>query len=194
MRSTTAIGRSQAPANRRSATSPMARPTRLPSANGGRATSTARNCRSRKTYRASQHCIPASISISGPWVGERLTSFMGWLNSCAATAPSSIITTAPQWEYNMSSLGTSWDQGMFGYSLGNTLLAPNPHYPNCRTCTWNGDLDCPGMYGLSSFHPGGGNVAMADGSVRFLKSSTIMYIVWSLGSRNGGEVVSADQY
>ena len=76
----------------------------------------------------------------------------------------------------MSYLGLSWDQGMFGYTLGNTLLAPNPQYPNCRTCTWIGDWDCPGMYGLSSYHPGGGNIAMADGSVRFLKSSTAMQI------------------
>ena len=92
----------------------------------------------------------------------------------------------------MSYLGISWDQGMFGYSLGNTLLAPNPNYPNCRTCSWNGDWDCPGMYGLSSFHPGGGNVAMADGSVRFLKSSTAMNVVWGLGTKAGGEVISSD--
>jgi len=134
--------------------------------------------------------VPTSTA---PFVGASLTQFTGWLNNCAAFAPQS-ITSNPQWEYNMSYLGLSWDQGMFGYSLGNTLLAPNPNYPNCRTCTWNGDWDCPGMYGLSSFHPGGGNIAMADGSVRFLKSSTSMNIVWALGSRNGGEVVSSDSY
>lgn len=50
------------------------------------------------------------------------------------------------------------------------------------------------MYGLSSYHPGGGNVAMADGSVRFLKSSANMYIVQCLGTRNGGEVISSDAY
>jgi len=138
-----------------------------------------------------------AISYNAPWTnsasGQALTMFMGWLNTCAAQAPSSIVT-APQWEYNMSYLGESWDQGMFGYTLGNTILAPNPNYPNCRTCTWNGDWDCPGMYGLSSFHPGGGNVAFADGSVRFLKSSTAMNVVWGLGSRNGGEVISSDSY
>jgi prepilin-type N-terminal cleavage/methylation domain-containing protein/prepilin-type processing-associated H-X9-DG protein len=122
-----------------------------------------------------------------------LQQFMGWLNSCAAAAPGS-TSGNPAWATNASGLGQSWDQGMFGYSLGNTLLAPNPNIPNCRTCSWNGDLDCPGMYGLSSFHPGGGNVAMADGSVRFLKSSTAMNIVWSLGSKAGGEIVSSDQY
>jgi prepilin-type N-terminal cleavage/methylation domain-containing protein/prepilin-type processing-associated H-X9-DG protein len=134
-----------------------------------------------------------SISYNAPYSGSALQTFMLWLNSCAAYAPQSIVKT-PQWEYNMSYLGLSWDQGMFGYTLGNTMLAPNPNYPNCRTCTWNGDWDCPGMYGLSSYHPGGGNIAMADGSVRFLKSSTNMYTIWSLGSRNGGEVISADQY
>ena len=120
--------------------------------------------------------------------------FLGWLNSCAATAPSTTTHGSTNWEYNMSYMGISWDQGIFGYSLGNTMLAPNPQYPNCRTCSWQGDWDCPGMYGLSSYHPGGGNIAMADGSVRFLKSSTAMNIVWALGTKAGGEVVSSDQY
>ncbi len=135
-----------------------------------------------------------NISQSGPWSGTALTTFMGWLNTCASTAPSTITHGGTNWEYNMSYLGISWDQGIFGYSLGNTMLAPNPPYPNCRTCTWNGDWDCPGMYGLSSYHPGGGNIAMADGSVRFLKSSTNMNIVWALGTKAGGEVISSDSY
>jgi prepilin-type N-terminal cleavage/methylation domain-containing protein/prepilin-type processing-associated H-X9-DG protein len=134
-----------------------------------------------------------AIPTSGPWAGANLTTFLGWLNSCAAYAPQTTVKT-PQWEYNMSYLGISWDQGIFGYSLGNTMLAPNPNIPNCRTCTWNGDWDCPGMYGLSSYHPGGGNIAMADGSVRFLKSSTSMNVVWNLGTKAGGEIVSSDQY
>jgi prepilin-type processing-associated H-X9-DG protein len=137
--------------------------------------------------------FPPGISVNAPWAGAAVTSFLGWLNTCASIAPAS-ITQSSGWKYNMSYLGTGWDQGMFGYTLGNTLLAPNPQYPNCRTCSWFGDWDCPGMYGLSSFHPGGGNIAMGDGSVRFLKSSTAMNIVWGLGSKAGGEVISSDQY
>ena len=53
----------------------------------------------------------------------------------------------------MSYLGQAWNQGMFGWTLGNTLLAPNPPYPNCRMCGWDGDWDCPGIYGMSSYHP-----------------------------------------
>ena len=50
------------------------------------------------------------------------------------------------------------------------------------------------MYNLSSYHPGGANVALADGSVRFLKSSTNMFTIWALGSKAGGEVISSDSF
>jgi hypothetical protein len=35
---------------------------------------------------------------------------------------------------------------------------------------------------------------MCDGSVKFLKDSTSQPIIWALGSRAYGEVVSADAY
>jgi prepilin-type N-terminal cleavage/methylation domain-containing protein/prepilin-type processing-associated H-X9-DG protein len=125
---------------------------------------------------------------------QNYPAFQAWLQKCAGLAPASTTYGHAGWEYNMSYLGMAWNQGMFGWTLGNTLLAPNSPYPNCRCCSWNGDWDCPGMYGLSSFHPGGGNIAFADGSVRFLKSSTATFVVWALGSRANGEVVSSDTY
>jgi len=69
-------------------------------------------------------------------------AFLQGLPLCAGSAPGSITQGSANWEYNMSYLGRHWNQGMFGWTLGNTLLAPNPHYPNCRTCTWLGDWDC----------------------------------------------------
>jgi prepilin-type processing-associated H-X9-DG protein len=50
------------------------------------------------------------------------------------------------------------------------------------------------MWNLSSYHPGGANVALADGSVRNLKDSTALLVIWSLGTRAGGETLSADSY
>jgi prepilin-type processing-associated H-X9-DG protein len=47
---------------------------------------------------------------------------------------------------------------------------------------------------MSSYHPGGANVTMCDGSVHFLKASTSWPVVWSLGSRAQGEIISADSY
>jgi prepilin-type processing-associated H-X9-DG protein len=47
------------------------------------------------------------------------------------------------------------------------------------------------MYAL---HPGGANVLMGDGSVRFIKQA-INLLTWSgLSSRSNGEVISADSY
>ncbi len=48
--------------------------------------------------------------------------------------------------------------------------------------------------GFKSKHPGGANMLFVDGSVHFLKSTINMYTYCALGSRNGGEVLSADQY
>jgi prepilin-type processing-associated H-X9-DG protein len=111
------------------------------------------------------------------------------LAACVGAAPGTVGT-----KYNKSEQGRTWSMGMLGCSLGTTLLPPNSNYPNCQIEPWGGDMDSAGMWNLTSYHPGGANIAMADGSVRFLKSSTAQSVVWSLGSRAQGEVVSADAY
>jgi prepilin-type processing-associated H-X9-DG protein len=45
-----------------------------------------------------------------------------------------------------------------------------------------------------SYHPGGANALMADGSVRFAKNSINVTIWRALASTRGGEVISADAY
>ncbi len=45
-----------------------------------------------------------------------------------------------------------------------------------------------------SFHPGGVNMLMGDGSVRFIKNSINPYTWWSLATIQGGEVISADAF
>ena len=59
------------------------------------------------------------------------------------------------------------------------------------------DLGCRFSYaghGFKSSHPGGVNFLFADGGVRFLKNSISRITIAALGSRNGGEVISADSY
>jgi prepilin-type processing-associated H-X9-DG protein len=115
-----------------------------------------------------------------------LGNFQSWLAQCTASIATKRSNKTP-------ALGENWSFILPGYTLGNVLLPPNPLYPNC---TMNGaaSLNAPGMYTLSSLHPGGANILMCDGSVKFLKNSTNMATVWALGSRAQGEVVSADSY
>ena len=46
----------------------------------------------------------------------------------------------------------------------------------------------------SSYHSGGINVGMCDGSVKFVKNTVGLPTWWGLGTRASGEVISADQY
>ena len=39
-----------------------------------------------------------------------------------------------------------------------------------------------------SFHPGGANACFGDGSVRFFRENLSLRVVYSLGTRSGGEV------
>jgi prepilin-type N-terminal cleavage/methylation domain-containing protein/prepilin-type processing-associated H-X9-DG protein len=113
---------------------------------------------------------------------------LAWANLCAQNA-------AADRTNQTSNLGRCWAFGLNSNTMGNVLLAPNPKYPNCSTVAVSSNaIQNPGMWGMSSFHPGGANVLLCDGSVRFLKDSTSLPTVWALGSRAGGEVISADSY
>jgi len=59
------------------------------------------------------------------------------------------------------------------------------------------DFQCRFSYaskGAKSKHPGGANMLFGDGSVKFLENTVSMQTYCAVGSRNGGEVVSADSY
>jgi prepilin-type N-terminal cleavage/methylation domain-containing protein/prepilin-type processing-associated H-X9-DG protein len=71
--------------------------------------------------------------------------------------------------------------------------------PNQASCTYPSDpnFGWGGTWAAitaNSNHPGGVNVGMADGSVRFVKDSVDLRTWWALGSRNAGEIVSSDAY
>jgi prepilin-type N-terminal cleavage/methylation domain-containing protein/prepilin-type processing-associated H-X9-DG protein len=72
--------------------------------------------------------------------------------------------------------------------------------PNKKSCLFsNRNVDPPttgiaGLLAASSYHPGGVNVAFLDGSVRFIKDSVNQVTWWSLATKAGGEVLSADSY
>jgi prepilin-type N-terminal cleavage/methylation domain-containing protein/prepilin-type processing-associated H-X9-DG protein len=115
-----------------------------------------------------------------------MQKFQAWTSLCAAGASNASLR-GPR----TTTLGQYWAIGLPILTLGNVVLGPNPKVPNCA---FTNSFNSGGMYTLSSYHPGGCNVAMGDGSVRFLKDSISLQTLWALGSRDQGEVVSADSF
>ncbi len=114
-----------------------------------------------------------------------------------------------------------WTSGNYGDTMFNTMFPINPQ-KRINDVDSGGGSSTAFIAGASSFHPGGVNAAMTDGSVRFLKDTVDTWAfdsttglpvgvtrvdglfelapgtkvgVWqALSTRSGREVISADQY
>jgi len=80
-----------------------------------------------------------------------------------------------------------WADYDTGYTLHSYTVDGRKTPGPCFTSCYNGNEDY-------SFHPGGGNYLMGDGSVRFVKKTTDIRIYVRLLTRATGEIVSSDQY
>jgi prepilin-type processing-associated H-X9-DG protein len=86
--------------------------------------------------------------------------------------------------------------GPFLYALMTAPNAPMSAYyavkygPNYATGIYAKPF--AGVY--SSHHPGGVNMAMCDGSARFIKNSISLTTWFALASIGGGEIISSDSY
>ena len=85
-------------------------------------------------------------------------------------------------------VGTAWHNGFPNQGMYNHVMTPNG-----QAC-FNGQFRGYGVMPAASRHNGVVNVLFADGSTRAVKSSIQPNVWWALGSREGKEVVSADQY
>ena len=120
------------------------------------------------------------------------------LPQATLTAALNACTQAYQQQTSINiSVGNRWGWGGTAETLFNTVVPPNS-----KTWAWNTCQHyCAGcapseavFSNAQSNHPGGVNVMMADGSVRFVKDSVSQLIWMSLGTRNGGETISSDAY
>jgi prepilin-type N-terminal cleavage/methylation domain-containing protein/prepilin-type processing-associated H-X9-DG protein len=95
------------------------------------------------------------------------------------------LTTSDEWQK-----GADWLNQNCGKGGGYSHIMP----PNSRSCYFS-DTNASKTYtmvGASSYHPGGANVAMLDGSVKFVKNSVSLPTWWAIATKAGGEVISAD--
>jgi len=81
-----------------------------------------------------------------------------------------------------------WARGSFCFATFNHYLTPNSKTLDCTSGA------VIGRFAARSFHAGGVNVLFADGHVRFAKDSTNLATWRAIATRNGGEVISADQF
>jgi prepilin-type N-terminal cleavage/methylation domain-containing protein/prepilin-type processing-associated H-X9-DG protein len=81
--------------------------------------------------------------------------------------------------------GGMWINGHYGNTLYNHFYPPNvPGKWDCGNASGN-----KGLTAARSFHAGGVNILLADGSVRFVRDS-IQLAAWrALATRDGGEVI-----
>jgi prepilin-type N-terminal cleavage/methylation domain-containing protein/prepilin-type processing-associated H-X9-DG protein len=100
---------------------------------------------------------------------------------------------------DMDNFGPYWGSGT--HTSTHCWVVP-PTSPYASLTTPNAQW---GLYGdnpkklsyawvASSLHPGGVNLTMGDGSVRFIKNTINVYTWHSLATVAGGEVISADAY
>jgi prepilin-type N-terminal cleavage/methylation domain-containing protein/prepilin-type processing-associated H-X9-DG protein len=90
--------------------------------------------------------------------------------------------------------GENWSHGCQDMSLFNTLVTPNRANDNWTNCSSTGSGAMSNLSNSDSYHPGGVNVGMSDGSVKFIKDTVNMRTWWALGTKGNGEVISADSY
>lgn len=122
----------------------------------------------------------ADLPATSPLIVVRLPAINNQVPDagCSNPTPTSYITYRGQLYYRAA---ISWTQY---YSH---TMTPNSKSRDCTS-----DSFVNGHIAARSYHSGGVNAAFCDGSVRFFKDSISLNTWRAVGSRAGGEIVSAD--
>ncbi|QEH32341.1 Type II secretion system protein G precursor [Aquisphaera giovannonii] len=96
---------------------------------------------------------------------------------------------SPKWGWDIEAMAGE-DNGGWFFPVAVTLK-PGNATPDIAWSAGSSIVNVSNWYGAPySFHPGGVNVGMGDGSVRFVKESAPVSVLSALSSRDGGEIVS----
>jgi prepilin-type processing-associated H-X9-DG protein len=115
-------------------------------------------------------------------------------NNTAAVRQNCLTNTAGFDNGRWGMKGGGWAASFMQHgSVYNHTMLPNERSCNCfidgNTGEGGDDWYGRNLFAASSEHPGGVNVALADGSVRLVSESVAPDVWWGLGTRNGGEAV-----
>lgn len=94
-----------------------------------------------------------------------------------------------------SDYSNGWAFAWYTATMYNHVAPPNWKGQDCGN--WSAVVDTPGEHAIISArseHPGGVNVLLGDGSVRFVKDSVNLEVWRAAGTRGGKEVIGADQF
>ena len=81
--------------------------------------------------------------------------------------------------------GDAWATGGMAMTLFNTVATPNANNDAWAYCGSNGSGTMADFSNADSYHPGGVNVLMTDGSVKFIKDTINQRTWWALGTIAG---------
>ncbi len=135
---------------------------------------------------------PSSSWYNVPATPDATTSPMTYYNLCRAISASTGTLGG------FGAPGGFWFQMLNGNVCYTHVMPPNSNncaFPYVHIGGGGSDANHPqGALTASSRHPGIANVLFCDGSVRAVKNSVNAVTWWAVGTKAGGEVISADAY
>ncbi len=144
------------------------------------------------------HTAAVAERLIAPEIGD---DSLAWLpeSLCSYCGGSGVELSLPKYVKYCNSVGfpdTSYSKYHGRAWISGWTLAANTYMHvmpiNQRNChIHGGEDDGNNVVTPSSEHPGGVNVLLGDGAVRFVQENVDMNVWWGLGSRNGGEMPGA---
>ncbi|MGC8640283.1 MAG: DUF1559 domain-containing protein [Isosphaeraceae bacterium] len=135
------------------------------------------------TAMASERClgVPAHPDVRADFYVTAPT-----IAACSHASP----TQASRYVNSVEWSGGRWGDGCMFYTRYHSIFTPNQ--PSCNF--GSDDYDGQVIATATSRHPGGVNLLLADGSVRFVKNTIDLRIWQALATIAGGEITGAEQY
>jgi prepilin-type N-terminal cleavage/methylation domain-containing protein/prepilin-type processing-associated H-X9-DG protein len=136
------------------------------------------------------------------WQGTFFNDISSTMSEFRDGASNTLLVGESRQVHVQPEFGPYWGSGTDTSTHGRVLPPTDPTarfwLPNA---SW-GDNNGPGTnpkqlpfsWVFSSLHPGGINVVLVDGSVKFIKNTINVATWWSLATIRGAEIISADAY